>query len=132
MALLSRDDILSVNDLKRERLEVPEWGGEVLLRTLTGAQRDAFEASMVKNKNGRQVSNYENARAKLVALCLIDEEGRQLFRATKEIEMLGQKSVAALQRVYNKCMEMNGMTDEDVEELTEVFDKDADESSTSD
>ena len=132
MALVSRDDILSAHDLKRETVEVPEWGGEVLLRTLSGRERDAFEASMVKTKGNKRIDNLENLRARLVALCMIDEQGKQLFRTTAEIAMLGDKSIAALQRVYNKCAEMNGMSDQDVEDLTEGFDEEPDESSTSD
>lgn len=132
MALLSRDDILSVRDLTFAVVPVPEWGGEVRLRTLSGKERDHFEQSLVKTKGNKQVSNYDNARARLVALCMVDDSGRRLFNSTKEIEMLGDKSVAALQVVYNKCMEMNKLTEQEVEELTEDFDGEADENSTSD
>lgn len=128
MALLSREEILSADDRKTEEVEVPEWGGSVLVRTLSGKERDAYESGTITVKGGKQVENFENLRARLVALCLVDEKGVRLFTA-KDVTSLGNKSAAALQRVYNKCQELNAVTDKDVEELTENFDETPDESS---
>ena len=50
---LTRDAILQATDLTFEDVAVPEWGGVVRVRGLTGTERDAFEASVV----GRQGSN---------------------------------------------------------------------------
>ena len=41
--VLSKEQILQADDLKTETVEVPEWGGDVLLRELRGRERDAFE-----------------------------------------------------------------------------------------
>lgn len=130
MALLSRDEILSAEDRKTVEVEVPEWGGSVLVRTLSGKERDAYESGTISIKNGKQVEDFDNLRARLVALCLVDEKGVRLFTA-KDVTSLGNKSAAALQRVYNKCQELNAVSDKDVEELTENFDESPDESSTS-
>lgn len=130
MALLTRDEILNADDRKTEEVEVPEWGGSVLVRTLSGKERDAYESGTITVKSGKQVENFENLRARLVALCLVDEKGVRLFN-TKDVTSLGNKSAAALQRVYNKCQELNAVTDKDVEELTENFGESPDESSTS-
>jgi len=73
MALLSKHDIMTVDDLKVEEVSVPEWGGSVLVRTLTARERDEFESSTVDKKSGKP--NLENFRAKLVGLCLVDENG---------------------------------------------------------
>ena len=132
MGILSKDDILAANDRKLESLHVQEWGGTVLLRTLTGAERDEFEASTVKTgKNGRQEQDMVNFRARFVALCIVDESGKRLFTTRGAIGMLGSKSVAALQKVFNKAAEMNGMTDSDIEEMTTDFEKADDEPPTS-
>ena len=132
MALLSKDDIFAVNDRKTEEVNVPEWGGSVLVRTLSGRERDEFEASTVKTNKGKQEQNYDNFRARFVALCVVDESGKRLFTSRAEIQMLGNKSVAALQRVFNKAQELNGMTEQDVEDLTESFEEAPDGASTSD
>ena len=132
MSLLSRDDILNKDDRKTEEVHVPEWGGSVLVRSLSGRERDEFEASTVKIKQGKQEQNYDNFRARFVALCVVDESGQRLFKTRQEVQMLGNKSVAALQRVFNKAQELNGMSEQDVEDLTESFDEGPDEDSISD
>ncbi|WP_063042116.1 MULTISPECIES: hypothetical protein [Nocardia] len=133
MALLTKDAILAAEDLKFEEMHVPEWGGDVRLRTLTAKERDAFETGMVKiNKKGQREDNLANLRARLVSLCMVDEKGYRIFTSATDVEALGNKSIAALGRVFEKCQEMNAMTDEDVEELAEGFDQAPDESSSSD
>lgn len=131
MALLSADEILAADDRVYEIVPVPEWNGEVRLRSLTGKERDSFEASLSEQKGNKVKRNVENFRARLVSLCAVDDEGKQLFTNRQQVELLGNKSVAALQRVFDKCNEMNGFSDKDIEELTEDFDEAPDASSTS-
>jgi len=50
MGLLTRDAILEAQDLQHEEVYIPEWGGSVRVRTLTGAERDAFEQSIVDQR----------------------------------------------------------------------------------
>lgn len=131
MALLSREQILESNDIETRDVEVPEWGGSVRIRMLSGRDRDAFEASTVETKGNKRVQNLENLRARLVALCVVDENGALLF-SKKDVHHLGLKSAAALDRVFSACRELNGMTEADIEELSEGFEEDPNESSISD
>lgn len=130
MALLSRDDILKVDDRKYEEVAVPEWGGTVRVRSLTGRERDQFESSLVDKKTG-QASRLANARARLVAMTLVDEDGNRLF-STDDVSALGTKSAAALERVFTAARRLCGMTDDDLAELVEDFSGDPSGSSTSD
>lgn len=133
MALLSKDQILNADDRETKEVEVPEWGGSVLVRTLSGQERDKFETSMVSvNKRGEQSQNFSNLRARLVALCVVDETGNRLFASPGDVILLGNKSVVALQRVFNVCQDLNGLSDGDVDELTESFDETPSESFSSD
>lgn len=129
--LLSRDDIVNAKDLTTQDVEVPEWGGTVRVRALNGRERDEFEQSTVEQKNGKVKQNLANFRAKLVALTVVDENGHKLF-AKNDVAILGMKSAAALQRVFNVAAELSGMSDKDVEELTEDFEETPDEPSSSD
>lgn len=122
MAILNRDQILSNRSRKVEKLAVPEWGGEVLVQSLTGRERDAFEASMQKQQGGKVKRNLENFRARLVSLCMVNEAGELLFVGAQDLRELGDLPVDGLQRVFNKCNEMNGLSDDDVDELTQDFD----------
>ena len=46
--LLSRDDILAVDDRVTEVVPVPEWGGAVTVRALSGNQRDKYQNDMLR------------------------------------------------------------------------------------
>ncbi len=110
--LLNRQAILAAQDLKTERVEVPEWGGAVLISTMTGTDRNAWEQTLV-SVNGKV--NLANASARLVAFCAVDENGQRLFTDADAVE-LGQKSSAALQRCVNVAQRLNGLTAADMEE----------------
>lgn len=120
-ALLSRDAILAVPDVKTEELYVPEWGGVVRVRGLSGKERDAYEMSITVGRGRNQEINARNARAKLVVRCVVDADGNRLF-GDADVAALGEKSAAALQRVFDCCRRLSGLSDEDLEEMTEGFD----------
>ena len=111
--VLSKEQILQADDLKRESVATPEWGGVVLLRELRGRERDAFEEGSLDSK--RNVS-MRNMRARLVASSAIDEAGERLFTA-KEATELGDKSATALNRLFEVCCRLSGITESDVDAL---------------
>lgn len=107
---LTKDQILESNDLKNIEVEVPEWGGSVLVRTMTGADRAAFEESMVDvQPDGTRKANVSNLRLKLVALTVVDDAGNRMF-GIDDIERLGLKSSAAIERVFEAAQGINGMS----------------------
>lgn len=126
-----RDQILAADDLKNETVNA--WGMDLTIRTLTGTERDKFEASMVlMSKSGKARQNIENIRARLVILTVIDPDDHDLPVFTeKDIPALGAKSGLELDKVFAASQKLNGFTKEDIEELAEGFSSDPSESSTS-
>lgn len=115
--LLTRDQVKSTTDkMVIEFVDVPEWGGTIGVRGITGKERDAYESSMLKGQGRKQRVVTDNVRAKLVSLSACDAEGKQIFDP-KDAEWLGSKSAAALQRVYEVAARLSRITDEDIEEL---------------
>lgn len=107
--LLTKDQILEAVDLKTSEVKVPEWGGSVRVRTMSGADRDAWEASMVVvQPDGSRRANMESMRAKLVALTVVGEDGNPLF-CLDDVARLTQKSAAALDRVFDAAQKLNGL-----------------------
>jgi hypothetical protein len=133
MALLSKQQILSAQDIQFEDIPVPEWGGEVRVKGLSGRERDKFEADSLSKakKGGQRDVILENLRARLVVACVVDEQFQPLFDRA-DVMRLGEKSAVALERVFSKAQELSGMSDEDVEELAGNSDSDQSDSSTSD
>lgn len=101
--ILSREQILAAHDLQSEEVPVPEWGGSVRVRMMTGAERDALGASLLGADRKVDMSQY---RIRLLAACLVDEAGVPLF-APDEVGLLAAKSGVALDRVYRVAERIN-------------------------
>jgi len=113
MGTLTKEQILKADDLKIELVKVPEWNGDIYIRTMTGTERDAFEQSLFEKEGERNLSNI---RARLCALTIVDEGGNRLFD-DKDVEQLGKKSAAALDRIFGITQKLNAIGEKDVEEL---------------
>jgi len=142
MGLLTKQEILSQDDLKKEELYIPEWEASVLISELSADARDEFEQFMVeerdrirpkqrqpvkgqgKKQDKPQVNKkeYAHIRAALAAYTLVDEKGERLF-STQDIMELGKKSGMALDRIFdvaNKLNKIYGQEREDVEKNSET------------
>lgn len=132
MALLGKSQILAAEDSVYEDVPVPEWGGEVRIRGLSGIERDRYEKSLVRMKNGQMEQVIDFATARLVAWAAVDENNSRLFVGEDEVKQLAAKSSVALQRCFNVAARLAGLTESDIAEMTEGFGSAPSESSTSD
>ncbi len=117
---LGKESILSANDARIDRVDVPEWGGEVCVRAMTGKQRDAFESAVSARRDKDGNMNAAGLRALLCSLAICDEKGALLF-GEKDIPALESKSAAALQRVFDAASTLNGLGVQAVEEARADF-----------
>lgn len=110
---LSRDDILGLDDIKTVAVTVPEWNNEVvLIKGMTGAERDAFEAAN-RDANGQQKLN--NVRARFLVRVIVNENGTRIF-SDQDAAALGKKSSDALTRLWEAANDANGTSEEALEE----------------
>lgn len=131
MALLTRDAILNADDRKTIDVDCPEWGGTVRLRSITGAQRDAFEQSCLIQRGKERRVNMRNARAKLIILCAVDETSAPMF-SDADLSALGRRNAKPIDRLFDAAQKLCGLTEDDLGELTEDFDSAQSEDSTTD
>lgn len=110
MAALTKAQVLSADDSETREIEVPEWGGTVLISAFTGKARDAMEQRFSDG-------NVTNIRAYVCSLSIIDPETKELMFSSDEIDELGSKSGKALDRVFAEVQTLNALTNADVEEL---------------
>lgn len=105
---LSADQILSARDFETSEVEVPEWGGIVLVRTLSeGDYMDWIRASREKQVD---------ASIDLFVRAVCDEEGDLLF-THDDAEALQGRSIKAMNRVVEGAMNINGLKIKDEEAL---------------
>jgi hypothetical protein len=115
MKILTRQDIVAAQDILTETVEVPEWDGAVIIKMMSGADRDRFENSMVVvGPDGKRIANMTNMKSKLVAMCAVDEKGNLLFGAD-EVDHLAAKSSAAIERLYEAAQKLNALEPKDAE-----------------
>jgi hypothetical protein len=129
--LLTRDAILAAEDVKREPVHVPEWGGTVLVQSMTGADRDDFEAEMEAQKGNDPTANRRNFRAKIAARTVVDEQGNRLF-SEADIKALGKKNSWALTRIAIVAARLSALDENAVAELTTQLKADPSASSGTD
>lgn len=115
MDQLSAEDILNKDDLPRESVDVPEWGGTIWIRIMNGIERDAFEASLAEQaRSGKsKAEQMRNYRARLVVMAACDKDGRRLF-ADNQADALGEKNAAAIERCYDVAERLNLIGDQEV------------------
>lgn len=106
MSILTKADILSADDLPTQTVGVPEWGGDVIVRSMTGLERDRFDSQLIAKEDGK--TDLSNIKARLCSLCIVDESGERLFTEAEAVE-LGKKSAKALARVFEAASELNGL-----------------------
>lgn len=128
---LDHKQIVDHKDMAIERVDIPEWDGYVYVRALSGVERDAFEAMVVERRGKNYQINLHNIRGKLACLTIVDENGERIF-SDADADVLGKKSAAALQRVFNVASRLSGISDEDVEELAKNLKRAQSEGSSSD
>ena len=126
MTILTKDQILEADDIRTQEVDVPEWGGRVIVKTLSGNERDQFEESILSGSK----RDFKGVRAKLVALSVVDKNGERLF-TFEEANVLGEKSSRALDRVFGAAQRLSGFTQKDMEELTENLPEGQSDDSTS-
>jgi hypothetical protein len=131
MGYLSREAILDADDKRYAEVDCPEWGGTVRIRSISGRQRDEYEQSLIQQNGRDRQMNLRNARAKLIVLCAVGEDGRPLFTAD-DLRQLSAKSAKPLDRLFTECQKVVGLSDDDVKSLTENFGATPDDGSTSD
>lgn len=111
---LNAADILEAADIDPPlAIYIPEWGGTVHVRQMTGTERDAFELFCMASDGARDLAN---VRAKLAVFTVCDPHGKLLFRPEQAAE-LGRKSGAVLSRLFDVAAPLNGITEGDTEAL---------------
>lgn len=109
---LTKEQILAAQDTQVVTEHVPEWGGDVLLKPMSGKARNAFEKSLVSVSREESI---DNIYARILVHCMVDENGERLF-SDADADALGEKSGAVLGRLTPVAQRLSGLTKDDIEE----------------
>jgi hypothetical protein len=131
MSFLSKEQIFEADDRVFDVVDCPEWGGKVRISSISVGQRDAYEESLIVGRGKNRDTNLRNARAKLIVMCAVDESGHRLF-TPDDVTRLSRKNAKPADRLFDACRRLVGLSEEDVERLTEDFEETRDDDSSID
>jgi len=114
--MLSRDEILKVQDARIVEIPVSEWGASVCVRVMTGRQRDEFEQACQDARKKDGTIDIRGLKVRLLVQTICDESGNPLFTKA-DVETLNAKSSKALDQIFQVAQKLNALTNEDVGEL---------------
>lgn len=131
--LLTREALLSAPTRRYITVRVPHVNQTARLQSMTGSERDAAEAAVLTTKGRREGRDLRNFRARIVAYHLVDDKDERMFdpRSKGDLGALGRIDGMTLDFLFEKSCELSGISDGDVDDMTEDFDDAQPEDSTS-
>lgn len=120
MELLTREQVISKDDRRYEAIPVPEWGGNVRIRSLSEPEYHDYRDSVFTSAGKDREVNERTMRACLCAACVVDAEGKPLFTVddlTGGKDPSKGKSAHAIALIWNVAAKLCGMDQDDIEDL---------------
>lgn len=117
--MLNRDAILKAQDLRRELVDVPEWGGEVYVRGFTALEKEEVEMRSMQMvdiatgqiKDARQMAGL---KAWIVARCVVDSDGVRIF-TDADMDGLQGKNAEVISRLADVAGRLSALGVEEAE-----------------
>ena len=97
---LTAESILQSDDFTFADVDVPEWGGTVRIRSMSGAQRATLRKALE--------AGTETGDEMVCVMCIVDEDGNRIFNSS-QIEALRKKNTNAITRIAMRALEISGM-----------------------
>ena len=115
--------ILDAPDASLVRAKAPKAWGEVFLRPMSAADRDAFEGEQIEladaaKRAGRSevAATAKDLRARLLVRCLCRADGT-LFYGPEDVAALGRNPAGVLDPIYRQASKLNALGVAEVEAL---------------
>jgi len=116
MGVLNKDAIQQANDVEMKKVAVPEWGGDLYVRSMTGGDRTKFEMAVTSDNAKTAEKAKQQAKVRIIIMTACDEEGNLLF-SESDVHWLSKKAAKPIERVFEAARILNGIGTEDIEEL---------------
>jgi hypothetical protein len=120
MGLLTREQIVEASKaaLPRRTVTVPELGGDVIVRGMSGKDLSLFNESLFTGKGKKRKVVTVNIQAKMAVRCMEDADGNRLF-TEDDAKWLGNLRADALGRIFKAIQELSGLGDDDEDDEDE-------------
>lgn len=110
-----RDAIFAAADTPIETIDVPEWGVEVGIRSMSAKSRAAV-MELAQQGDGIDANKVLGMWARTLQGCIVDPETGDPIFDMDDMEALMDKSATVIERLWTLCFEQSGMTEDKVNE----------------
>lgn len=112
MALLGKE-ILSRDTFTRKTIEIPEWGGEIVVRGLSGHEAMTINQTAIEIADDRANGKFDAAKAerweaRTVVCGWINEDGSSVLSA-QDVDALLGKETEIISRIAREIRILSGM-----------------------
>ena len=112
-----RDQIAKADDARTEDVAVPEWGCSLRVHSMSNDERIQWELACTKKRKGRVDTDPYLMKVTLLVRVVHDVETDALVFSEKDCDMLGTKSAAVIDRLFDAACRLSGLTKEDEEDV---------------
>lgn len=110
--------------LRTVLVEVPQWGGTVMLRELNGAQRtqmiekivDLYRVTSNKDMSGADLRAAFESAAQVVKLTWVDADGNPVIANQDDYDLLLRQPLDVVMEVAGEALKLSGMAPDAVTE----------------
>lgn len=104
--ICTREAFLAKADFNYAEVEIEPYG-KLRIRDLNAGERDVFEALALSAQQNLTKAVEDQMRCKLIAMCLVDADGKNFFSHTKEEDLIQIKAKAAapMLKLFDACIE---------------------------
>jgi hypothetical protein len=128
MTLLTRAHLLGATDRRYHTFATPI--GDARIRSLTEAEKSEFEGNIWSAKGDVNTASMKTQRRRLVALCLVDEQGNRLL-TSDDSAALADIDGAITSQIFAECRKHCGFEVGEIEDLVKNSGEIADDDSAS-
>lgn len=120
---IALEDIFNANDLAMRAVDVPEWGGTLYVREMSGEQLAFFAQNAEVNDSGDMLTNSVEFMSRCIVMVMCDEKGNLTGRQPGDEDFeataakLRVKSSKPLTRVFMEALKASGLTGKSLEDI---------------
>lgn len=90
--------------LKRKNFTVPEWGGDIIIREMSGIERLDFAEWISESK-----PSLSAVIVRVVSCCCVNDSGAKLFTESDLRSLIDTTSFPSLMDIYGVARDLSGM-----------------------
>ena len=132
MTIASREALLKLCERRYSTVEIPERDISIRIQSLSEAEKSQYETCLIA-KNGRGImrERLQDATRRLIALCVVDEEGKRIF-LDSDLSAIANLDSYISSRIYDACQEHCGFNKGDIDETVKNSEEISVDDSTTD